>query len=294
MSSSLAYGLGAGGTDRWDKEVNVDAIKKGAAPLLKKKTYTDPLKRLSWPKRGSRSRGNSIETPGDQATTSPSNAPQILQSNEVPEPAAIPPAVPEQTNNSTQTQMSYHSLDSTSPTSQVSAILSLSNTIFDATPDSTKYSSLSLWQSHLSTPNSIIFFATVPSPNTEADVEPIGFLYAFARKPSEYQDAVKKVLTQQGVQEVLHVWLAGVVQEYRSGGVFGNLIRYVEDHARARGIGKMSVATVPARFGRMLDVLKKQGWNVVEDKSVEADVEGKVLLLKDVDAGSEEKIGVAK
>ena len=292
MSSSLAYGLGAGGTDRWDKEVNVDAIKKGVAPLLKKHTYTDPLKRLSWPKRGSRSRGNSLDTPVDQANTSPTNAPEILQSNEIPDPATATAAIPGHTETTPQTSVSHHSLDSTSPESQLSAILSLSNTIFREDADSTKYSALSTWQSHLSKTNSVIFFATIPSPGSEADLELIGFIFAFPRIPTDYSATVADQLIKQNTQKVLHIWMGGVLSQYQEKGVFGELMQLVEEHAREKGMGDLSVATLPEKFGRMFDLLKRRGWVEIDDGHSSGSDVGKAVLMKKV--ATEADIGVAK
>ncbi len=300
MSGSLAYGLGAGGIDRWDKEVNVDAIKKGVAPLLKKNTYTEPLKRISWPKRGSKSRGNSIETPTEQSNTSQTTATtatDILHPDKAHEHAPVPLATTESTKASSQSQVSYHALDSTSPLPHLSAILSLSNSIFSADPDSTKYSSLDTWQSNLSMPNSIMFFARIASPETEADVQPIGFIHAFPRSPTDYTLQVRDELIKQEVQEVLHIWLCGVLPQYRGRGVFSQLMRLVEGHAREKGFGNLSVATFPKRFGRMYDTLMKRGWVVMNDEYIWSEGtgkvdEGKVVLMKDV--AMEVEIGVAK
>ena len=294
MSSSLAYGFGAGGTDRWDKEIKTDALKKGVAPLLKKETYTNRLRRLSLKKGASKSRSNSLEAPADQPTTStsPRDGPATSPLAEsTTDPSTLPQSEPQPG-----TQISFHSLDSTSPPEQISAILSLSNTIFSATPESTKYSSLSVWQSHLSRPNSAIFFATLPSPNDEADVEPIGFVFAYTRSPSDYSSTLAGKLTEQGVKEgeILHIWLSGMVEQYRSRGVFGELMGLVEEWAGEKGLSRMSVSTVPSKFGRMFDLLKKTGWTVVDEVEGESEGEQKVVLMKDARGEGKEAVGVAK
>ena len=239
---------------------------------------------------------HSLETLADPSNNSPSDSPEILQSNEVPDPVMATTAIPEHIETTRQPQVSYYALSSTSPSSDLSAILSLSNAIFHATPDSTKYSSPATWQSHLSTPNSIIFCAAVPLPDTEAKVQPIGFVFAFAKTPADYPEPVKKQLTELEQHEVMHVWLAGVVQEYRSRGVFGDLMHLVENYAAVREITRMSVATMPARFERMFDVLRKEGWTVLGDRDLKSEGEGeeKVVLINDVDATSWKEIGVAK
>ena len=230
MSSSLAYSFGGGGTDRFDKEINLK-------PLFKKKTYVDPFKRLSWPKRGSKSRTNSVDTPTtNEAITSPRNT---TLSNEMTDsqPSNMRPQPSH--NADTQLEISYHSLDSSSPVSQLSAILSLSNTIFNAQPDSTKYSSLSTWQTHLtSSSSSIVFFATIPCPDNNADVQPVGFIYAFPRTLAEYSDSVAERLNREETREVLHIWLCGILEKYRGKGVFEELMLLVKRWGRRERCGE--------------------------------------------------------
>jgi len=75
---------------------------------------------------------------------------------------------------------------------------------------------------------------------------------------------------------MLHVWLAGVSEEARGTGVFAALMGTVENHARTLDIGALSVATFPAKFGKMYTILQKQGWEAKE--WTESD--NKVLMMK--------------
>lgn len=80
-------------------------------------------------------------------------------------------------------------------------IISLSNTIFDADPDS-KYASVDLWKSRLLNPLSVITYFTA-----EAGDEPIAFAFVH---PREFPHPL-----QGGENDSLHIWLAGVHEDFR-------------------------------------------------------------------------------
>jgi GNAT superfamily N-acetyltransferase len=286
MSTSLAYSVGVGGLPRRiDPHINLGPIKRAAAPLFKRETYTRPLKRLSLssPISGSNSTApqQDLIDEAKPANGSPKVSKQTL------EPEAKSTAVVEtvesesETNNnyhgkalSSPNQPEYHSLDSTSPESQVSAILSLSDTIFSeiAPASDNKYSSFSLWKERLSLPNSIIFFATVPSTTLNADVDSVGFVFAYPRSVSDYSTLIKDRLNLSESDgpdgKLLHIWLCGVSPDYRSKGVFNKLMSLTEKFAREHGFKLLTVATVPKTFERMFTVLKGSGWIEVERTEV--------------------------
>ena len=75
------------------------------------------------------------------------------------------------------------------------------------------------------------------------------------------------------------------------------LMRLVEDHARDKGLGKLSVATLPGRFAKMYNLLQRRGWEEMTDEVFRSDgkggvIEEKMVLIKAVEM--ESQIGVAK
>ncbi len=139
---------------------------------------------------------------------------------------------------------------------QLEHILALSNRIFssDAT---TKHGSLSYWQNHLTHPVSKILYIVPPS----APAQPIGFIFVI---PRTTQPPLKN-----GATDSVHIWLAGVLPEWRKAGC---LTRMIQELA---GVGQLTVCTYPARFPNMWKWLNGRGW--VQERDFE---DGKVLLSR--------------
>ena len=108
------------------------------------------------------------------------------------------------------------------------------------------------WQAHLSNPEALLVVATDISEQSSSSQNmnsghPVGFIFAF---PKQYPELK---------YETFHIWLAGVGPGARATGLFKSMMEEVEIHAQKLGL-PMTVATVPNRYQRMYEVLKKQGW----------------------------------
>lgn len=163
----------------------------------------------------------------------------------------------------------YSTLVQGADPSALQPILLLSNTIFGVGPSqpATHHSSLAEWSNRLNDPESIIACATQASDGDAS--KPVGFIFAYPKKFQSLNDSPG-----------LHIWLSGVSEDCRGGGVFGFLMCMVERFASERRFQRMTVATFPSKFGRMYAVLLKTGWKLVDD--VDMGEEGKVLLTKEV------------
>lgn len=100
--------------------------------------------------------------------------------------------------------------------------------------------------------------------STSGDPTPeiIGFIFAHLRNEAALP------------HPTLHIWLAGVSENARGTGLFAALMRKVESHARSVDIEGLSVATFPAKFGKMYAILQKQGWEARDWKE-----DGKKVLM---------------
>ncbi|KIW11597.1 hypothetical protein PV08_10898 [Exophiala spinifera] len=155
-----------------------------------------------------------------------------------------------------------HNLDSSTASKDgaIRAILALSNHIFDTSSGPpTHHSSLDEWYRRLSRPDSIVVYATPPpsgsrDPEREGAPNPgdeaLGFIFAHAKVDPQLPT------------RTLHVWLAGTTARARGKGVFAALMKTLEQHARTRGIGTLSVCTFPDTFSNMFAILQKTGWTV--------------------------------
>lgn len=143
----------------------------------------------------------------------------------------------------------------------VARILSLSNIVFSTDPNS-KYASLSEWQARLTKPSSLIVYLTAEAEGTEADT-PIAFVFAHLRTHSPP--------LRDGTSETLHIWLAGVLPEWRRAGCLGRLV----DEVMLEPHGYLTVSTIPATYPDMWNWLRRRGWTVDRELS-----EGKFLLSR--------------
>jgi hypothetical protein len=158
-----------------------------------------------------------------------------------------------------------------SPDEHIQKILSLSNEIFQAAPDS-KYASINRWKQHLSNPSSIIIYLT---PTNES--VPVAFIFAYPR--------VNPEPLQQGASESLHIWLAGVRPEYRKQKCLDRMVDELRSDIGCLGsLQLLTLRTVPARFERMWVWSQNRGW-AKEQETVDEGGERKVLLSLFVPAG---------
>jgi ribosomal protein S18 acetylase RimI-like enzyme len=163
----------------------------------------------------------------------------------------------------------------------VASILQLSNSIFNPEPES-HYASLEVWTERLSDPPSTIVYL-VPTPGRSADSSgdhqpdgippPVAFLFAY---PRSHPEPLKN-----GSQQSLHIWLAGVLEEYRGRGCLDTMVNALLDHVKSE-LGEpeslmmltLTICTTPSRFPSMWAWLRaRTGW--VPEKEFEG---GKVML----------------
>ncbi|PCH36450.1 hypothetical protein WOLCODRAFT_108724 [Wolfiporia cocos MD-104 SS10] len=141
-------------------------------------------------------------------------------------------------------------------------VLSLSNTVFNADHTS-KYASLRLWETRLSAPAArIVYFAPVLTPD-----HPVAFLFAHPR--------IHTQPLSNGVSESLHIWLAGVLPEYRRTGALARMVSALcsDGDPTHTGVRFLTVCTTPAVFPDMWTWLKRRGWQHERDLG-----DGKVLM----------------
>lgn len=72
-----------------------------------------------------------------------------------------------------------------------------------------------------------------------------------------------------GRAESTHIWLAGVLHEWRKGGCLARMVRELD------GIEQLTVCTYPTRFPDMWRWLTHRGW--VQEREL---ADGKVLLSR--------------
>lgn len=156
--------------------------------------------------------------------------------------------------------LAVHSLASSSPNVDAALlqILALSNAIFSAQPDS-KYASLAIWRERLSHQDAQLIYLTLADAT-----EPIAFLFAHPRLHDP-------PLPVSSTTESLHVWLAGVLPEYRKHGCLALMMAKLAMHA-AR---PLTVCTTPATYPDMYRWLVRNGW--LEERGL---ADGKLMLAK--------------
>ncbi|RPD57207.1 hypothetical protein L226DRAFT_536633 [Lentinus tigrinus ALCF2SS1-7] len=153
------------------------------------------------------------------------------------------------------TELELHRIDSPND-ENLPRVLTLSNAIFSA-DGSTKHGSLPYWQNHLKHKSSSIIYLT---PVTASD-NPVAFLFLIPRSTTPP--------LKNGASNSLHVWLAGVLPECRTGGCFTRLMNELND------VDQLTVCTFPTRFPDMWRWLTSRGW--VQERELD---EGKVLLSR--------------
>ncbi|KAI0640720.1 hypothetical protein C8Q79DRAFT_1113905 [Trametes meyenii] len=121
--------------------------------------------------------------------------------------------------------------------------MALSNLIFDVDGSTdVKHGSLSYWRNHLPRPRSfIVYLAPASNPS-----EPVAFLFIIPR--------LHNLPLRNGATDSVHIWLAGVLPEWRAAGCLARMVREFDD------IHMLTVCTFPARFPAMWNWLTRRGW----------------------------------
>lgn len=144
-------------------------------------------------------------------------------------------------------------------------VISLSNTIFSADPN-TRYASFDYWKERLSHDGSIIIYLTAsadPAGAAEYDNQLIAFLFAHRR---QHTPALSD-----GSSSSSHIWLAGVLQEWRRGGC----LRQIVEMLMAEHAPIYTICTIPSRFPDMWAWLQKRGWQYERHAA-----EGRIMFSK--------------
>jgi len=163
----------------------------------------------------------------------------------------------------------------------VTSVLQFSNSIFCPESES-RYASLEEWKKRLSDPaSSIIYLVPQPDnpPGSFGDGQspappprPVAFLFAHPRShPEPLKD---------GASQSLHIWLAGVLEEYRGRRCLDAMVNALVDLERKRqgsessSMSTLTVCTTPSMFPSMWAWLRARTRWVVE-----RELEGGKLLL---------------
>lgn len=137
-------------------------------------------------------------------------------------------------------------------------VISLSNIIFHPDPE-TKYASLAHWQSHLDDEASTIIYLTTRSTTADeyADGDLVAFLFAHPRThlPPLHDGTVNS----------LHIWLAGVLPEWRKTGCLQKMMTVLM--ARPVPVPVYTICTIPSRFPDMWTWLGKRAWHFERENS---------------------------
>lgn len=131
-------------------------------------------------------------------------------------------------------------------------LIALSNTIFDADPTS-KYASPSLWKQRLSHPSSVIVYFT-----TEHGDEPIAFVFVH---PRTFPHPLKT-----GTNESLHIWLAGVREDFRRRKCLDKMVDEVKRSSGNSEGQVLTLWTTPSRFNGMWQWTQSRGWSVEQEQ----------------------------
>ena len=137
---------------------------------------------------------------------------------------------------------------------QLADILALSKLIFSSN-EATKHSSLDYWKNHLAHPVSRILYLAP----TSAPTQPIGFIFVIPR--------TSEPALRDGANDSAHVWLAGVLPEWRKAGCLTRMIQELD------GLGQLTICTYSSRFPNMWRWLNSRGWT--QEREFD---DGKVLL----------------
>ena len=136
---------------------------------------------------------------------------------------------------------------------RVPTILAMSNDIFSA-DSSTKHGQLSYWKNHLAHPSSFIIYLSTAA-------RPVGFVFVIPRTTVPALSC--------GASESTHIWLAGVLPEYRKAGCLARMVKELDD------VEILTVCTVPTRFPSMWKWLTSRGWTQERELG-----DGKILLSR--------------
>ena len=138
----------------------------------------------------------------------------------------------------------------------VAKVLTLSNAIFNA-DGSTKHGQLAYWRKQLAHPSSfIIYLAPTSAPDT-----PVAFVFVTHR--------VNDPPLRSGATDSVHIWLAGVLPEWRKGGCLGRMVRELDC------VEELTVCTFPSRYPDMWRWLNGRGW--VQEREL---ADGKIMLSR--------------
>lgn len=138
-------------------------------------------------------------------------------------------------------------------------ILSTSNAIF---PPDGMHESLALWRERLTPPSSVVLYIAHPDATPESP-HAVAFICAYPRTHSPS--------LRTGETETMHIWLAGVLPDWRRKGFLEQLI----DKLAESTVGRVTVCTSPTRFPNMWSFLTKRGWEVEREFP-----DGKIMLSK--------------
>jgi len=165
----------------------------------------------------------------------------------------------------------------------IASILHLSNSIFNPKIES-HHTSLEEWKRRLSDPASSIVYL-VPRPDSDqspassedrddrsrleevAGPPPVAFLFAH---PRSHPEPLKN-----GTSRSLHIWIAGVLEEYRGRGCLDTMVNaLIDSEESSTPMPTFTVCTTPSRFPSMWAWLRARTRWVLEKELGE----GKVLL----------------
>lgn len=133
----------------------------------------------------------------------------------------------------------------------IASIIQLSNSVFNWEPES-RYASLEEWKKSLSDPAStIIYLVPQPDDGTSSIPPPVAFIFAHPRTHLEP--------LRDGSSQSLHIWLAGVLEEYRGRGCLDTMVNALVDLEEGRrrlrsessSMQTMTICTNPDRFPSM-------------------------------------------
>lgn len=156
----------------------------------------------------------------------------------------------------------------------IASIIRLSSSIFGPLPEP-RYTSLEEWKRRLSDPSSSIVYL-VPQPDNDKSPPPVSsgddqspvpppvaYLFAY---PRSHPEPLKN-----GSSQSLHIWLVGVLEEYRGRGSLDIMVNALIEHLERKrweseppSMPTLTVCTNPTRFPSMWSWLRARTWWVLE------------------------------
>lgn len=88
------------------------------------------------------------------------------------------------------------------------------------------------------------------------------------------------ILAYKTADEVMHLWNAGVLSEYRNMGIFSNMFEELAVECRRRGVKKLTLNTIEKKFPEMYKHAINKGFVEYEREWVEDDHVGKTVKSK--------------